>query len=67
MIRKDKHKHRYGFPLQSVAIDLVGPFEPGNHGYKYILTVEDQCSQYINCYPLRSKEIKEVRPLWKGL
>jgi deoxyuridine 5'-triphosphate nucleotidohydrolase len=59
--KKGEHKSlRHGFPLQSVAIDLVGPFEPGNHGYKYILTVEDQWSRYINCYPLRSKETKEV-------
>ena len=38
--KKGEHKSlRHGFPLQSVAIDLVGPFEPGNHDYKYILTV----------------------------
>ena len=51
---------RHGYPLQTVAIDLVGPLEPGNHDFKYILTVEDLWSRFVQCYPLKTKETAEV-------
>ena len=49
-----------GYPLQTLYVDLCGPVSPGNHGYRYILTVEDGYSRFVQAYPLRSKETKEV-------
>ena len=51
---------RHGYPLQCVAIDLVGPLEGGNHGFNYILTVEDLWTRYVQAYPLKSKHTMEV-------
>ena len=49
-----------GYPLQSVYVDLVGPFKPTKAGHEYILSIEDGFSRFIMLQPLKSKRSAEV-------
>ena len=46
---------RNGYPMQTVFIDLVGPLPESTNGNKYIMSVSDGFSRFINLYPLPSK------------
>ena len=54
------HSRRLGFPLELLYVDLVGPLCETAEGYKYIMSVEDGFSKFVNLFPLRSKETAEV-------
>ena len=60
-LKDTKHIGRKaGFPLEVLFIDLVGPLPSTHEGYKYIMTVEDGYSRFVQAYPLRTKEAPEV-------
>ena len=46
---------RNGYPMQSIYIDLVGPLPESTTGNKYIMSVSDGFSRFVNLYPLPSK------------
>ena len=53
---KDQH-HTYkdtqtGYPGRKWAIDLVGPLEETEEGYRYILTAKDSFTRWIEAIPL---------------
>ena len=52
--------HRWGYPLEMLFVDLVGPLPKSAEEYVYILSVQDAYSRYVNLYPLRSKTSEEV-------
>ena len=54
------HAKQAGYPLQVIYIDLVGPMTESHQGFKYILTIEDGYSRFVNAYPLKTKETQEV-------
>ena len=41
-----------GFPFQRLSIDFVGPLTPSKTGKKYILTVKDTFTRWLEAYPL---------------
>ena len=49
-----------GYPMQSLYIDLVGPLPESIPGNRYILSVEDGFSRFIQLYPLPSKHAAGV-------
>ena len=49
-----------GFPGERLNIDLVGPLPLTSSGNRYILTIEDSFSRFVQAIPIRSKESKEV-------
>jgi len=49
-----------GYPLQSLYIDLVGPLPQSGRGNRYILSVEDGFSRFIQLFPLPSKHAAGV-------
>ena len=49
-----------GYPLQSLYIDLVGPLPQSGQGNRYILSVEDGFSRFIQLFPLPSKHAAGV-------
>ena len=56
-LKKGTHvPQRSGYPLETINIDLVGPLPTTVQQYKYILTVEDSFTRYVQAYPLRNKE-----------
>ena len=61
---KDKdcaHRPRKsGFPGERLNIDLVGPLPVSPSGDKYILTIEDTFSQFVQAIPIKTKEAKHV-------
>ncbi|XP_014613889.1 PREDICTED: uncharacterized protein LOC106792185 [Polistes canadensis] len=42
-------------------VDIVGPFEENEEGYKYILTMVDHRTKWAEVVPLRYKSMSEVR------
>jgi deoxyuridine 5'-triphosphate nucleotidohydrolase len=51
---------RNGYPLQTVYLDVCGEFNRTAEGYKYILSIQDGFSRYVQAYPLKSKTATEV-------
>jgi hypothetical protein len=50
-----------GFPLERVAMDIMGPIRPPTkHGNLYILVVEDYFSKYVEAYPLAEHTAQTV-------
>ena len=49
-----------GYPMQSMYIDLVGPLPISGKGNRYILSVEDGFSRFIQLFPLPSKHATGV-------
>ena len=60
-MRNTVHRGRQaGFPLEVLYIDLVGPLPTTTENYRYIMTVEDGYSRFVQAYPLRTKEAPET-------
>lgn len=47
-------------PFQAIFVDLYSPGTVLESGYKYVLTVVDLCSRWVQFIPLRSKLASEV-------
>jgi hypothetical protein len=53
--------YRVGATMDRVSIDLVGPFHPATRrGNTIILTVTDQYSRWLECFPLRRATAPEI-------
>ena len=48
------------YPMQIVAMDLIGPFGITDQGNKYCLNVIDHLTGWAECYPLPSKSSQHV-------
>lgn len=48
------------FPFERVAIDITGPFPTTERGHKYILVVSDYFTRWVEAFPLKTQESKEV-------
>ena len=44
----------------SVGMDLIGPFKPSTLGYKFVLTVTDYFSKYVEAIPIPDKSADSV-------
>ena len=55
-----QQSHSSSNPMDSVAIDLIGPLETTREGYKYILVVVDIFSRFTWLSSLKSKAAQEV-------
>ena len=48
-------------PFDRVAVDLIGPIVPSSErGHKYIITIVDYATRYVEAKPLRSATSEEV-------
>jgi transposase InsO family protein len=48
-----------GYPLERVALDVMGPL-PESNGYAYILVIVDYFSKFCEAYPLRRHTARSV-------
>jgi hypothetical protein len=46
--------------FEKVYLDIVGPLEVDNAGYKYILTLQCELTKYVEAYPLENKDAQTV-------
>jgi len=44
----------------SVGMDLIGPFKPSKGGYKFVLTMTDYFSKYVEAVPIVDKSAISV-------
>lgn len=53
-------RYDVGFPMEEVAIDLMGPFPESESGNKYVLVVVDSFSKWMEAYPVSNIEARTV-------
>ena len=51
---------RASFPLETIYVDLVGPYAQTRDGFKYAMTCMDGFSRYVWAQPLKNKEADTV-------
>jgi hypothetical protein len=49
-----------GFPFQRISIDFVGPLQPSTTGCKFLLTVKDTFSRWMEAFPIVNATALEV-------
>ena len=49
------------YPCQIVGMDMCGPFPESRHGNKYILTLIDHCTGWVEVKPLANKTAENVQ------
>ena len=49
-----------GNPFQRLSLDFVGPFRPSNNGNKYILTVKDCFTRWVEAFPTKTTSAADV-------
>lgn len=47
-------------PNQKVALDIVGPLVETRKGNKYILSIQDTLTKYVQFFPLKTKKSSEI-------
>jgi len=63
-MRKSPTQHRRGplqniksgYPMQIVAMDIVGPFPPSKKGNRYILVVSDYFTRWVKAYGIQTRK-----------
>jgi len=49
-----------GYPFQRISVDFVGPLPSSAAGNRYLLTVEDPFSRWLEAFPLRTATAQAV-------
>ena len=49
-----------GFPMQLVAVDILGPIPESPAGNKYILVTSDYFTRWMGAYPIPNQETSTV-------
>lgn len=52
------------FPFEKIYLDVVGPLPVTEDGNKYILSIMDDLSRYMNCYPMPDQEATTVSQIF---
>ncbi|MCG7879153.1 MAG: RNase H-like domain-containing protein [Candidatus Thiodiazotropha endolucinida] len=58
--RAPMKQSRVGTPLERVCLDLLGPFPESRNKNKYILSICDQFTRWIEMFPLKNMEAETV-------
>ena len=51
---------RTGYPMQIVAVDIVGPISPGETTNRYILVASDYFTRWVEAYAIPNQEAETV-------
>ena len=49
-----------GYPMQIIAMDIMGPFPKSRNGNKYILVVSDYFTRWVEAYAIPNQEATTV-------
>lgn len=52
--------HQTGYPFQKISVDFVGPLATSHRGNKYIFTVRDTFSRWLEAFPLKTATADNV-------
>ena len=50
----------FGEAFERVSIDIIGPLSATSRGYRYVLTMEDNFTKWVEAAPLKTLETQEV-------
>jgi hypothetical protein len=59
--KAEMRRYDVGFPMEEVAIDIMGPFPESLAGNKYVLVIVDNFSKWMEAYPMPNIEAKWQR------
>ena len=51
---------RVGYPMERIAMDIMGPFQETERGNEYILVVQDYFSKWLAAYAIPNQEAETV-------
>ena len=54
---------RSGYPMERIAVDIMGELPITERGNKYVLVVSDYFTKWTECYPMRNMEAATVAEL----
>ena len=54
---------RSGYPMERIAVDILGELPVTERGNKYVLVVSDYFSKWTECYPMSNMEASTVARL----
>ena len=54
------HPITVGYPLQLVAVDILGPLPRTSDGNSYILVADDHFTRWLEAWPVPNQEAKTV-------
>ena len=52
--------YQVGYPLDRIALDVMGPFPKSKHGNRYILVIGDHFTRWMEAYPLPNQYAEKV-------
>ena len=54
---------RSGYPMERIAVDIMGELSITERGNKYVFVVSDYFTKWTECYPMRNMEAATVAEL----
>ena len=58
--RAQMRRYDVGFPMEEIAIDIMGPYQASDEGNKYVLVVVDSFSKWMEAYAVPNIEAKTI-------
>jgi transposase InsO family protein len=59
-VRPPLTQQLFGEAFERVSIDLIGPLKVTPRGYRYVVTMEDNFTKWVEATPLRTMETEEI-------
>ena len=59
-VRPELHPVKVQSPWYHIGIDLIGPLTVSENGNRYILTLSDYCTKWVEAVPLERKHATGV-------
>ena len=56
----EEQKYIVGYPMERIAVDVLGPFPRSSSGNVYVLVVGDYFTKWLDAYPIKNQKAPTV-------